>query len=201
MNRTIGSWLFMPLQPRSTVKNLIEVPSLYGNFFLTTFYAIQAIFYAANYWSLGLFFPLQAIFFGTLIAAPFLGRIWLFLMGAIFHTTGKWFGGQAKRSHLRTIVACSKIPFLIFLLFWFVFIYINPQGVFILGQGDPSPLLLTGLSFVLGAWSQALCIQSLREIQGFSFFKALINTCLAWVIYALSFFFLFFVARFIFTLN
>lgn len=192
------SWVSMSIQPRSAIREVIEAQPKFAIFSLVGFYALQAIFYAANYWSLGFLYHSGTIATAALVLAPVTGLLWLFYTGWLFQITGRWFGGKASRLRLRLAVACSKIPLLLFLPIWTYFIVADRDAAFILGAKNPSPILINGLSLLLCGWSQILRIQALREVQGFSLARAAANVLLCMFISPVISFFLFLIVRFVY---
>lgn len=184
------------MQPRSTVRLIVEVQPRYGILYLSTLYALQAFFYAANYASLALSFSMPKILLASCLMSPVLGMIWLTFMSYVFQWTGRLLGGTAKQLHLASALAWSKLPQLLFIPFWLAYLFFYPEEVFILGAGEPSPILLTALAFGIGLWSQLLRIQALRELQGFSFLRALVNAALGWFMGVIAFFGAFCLLRF-----
>ena len=173
---------------------------LRSSFSWAALYTLQAIFYASNYWSLGLFYSTGLIVSMALLAAPLFAFLWLHYMGRVFQITGKWLGGNALRTDLRAAVAQSKIPILFFVPLWFYFIFVHSKHVFILGATYPSPILINGLSLFLGFISQSIRVQAIRKLQSFSLLRAAFNAAICLLISSFIFFFLIAIVRFIYPL-
>jgi hypothetical protein len=70
--------------------------------------------------------------------------------------------------------------------------------VFVNGVSGPSSLFINFIVFILGIWSWVLLIQSVREVQGFSLLRTLLNFVFAWLISTVISFFIFFVFRYLY---
>lgn len=122
----------------------------------------------------------------------------MYLWGWVIRLTGRWLEGKAPLAHLRAAAAWSKIPTSINLVMWFILLLANPDYVFILDAGGPTLLFINFIAFILSIWSFVLLVQSIREVQGFSVSRTIINLFLAWVVFSILVFFLFAILRFIY---
>lgn len=189
-------WLSMWNQPRTTVRTLTHSRPTFGVYLLSTVYALQSLFFYANWWSLGLSFNYSPIITVSVIASPFFAVVWLYFMGYIYYLTGRIFRGNAEALYLRTCLAWSKIPYSVNLLMWFVLIFSNPNYVFIQDSLGPSSLFVNLIVLIVGIWSFVLLVQSVREVQQFSFLKALANVILAWLVSGIVYFLIFSIVRY-----
>ncbi|OGN64164.1 MAG: hypothetical protein A3E80_06005 [Chlamydiae bacterium RIFCSPHIGHO2_12_FULL_49_9] len=178
----LNPWLSMWSQPRSTIRAIVHINPSYGVIYLASMYALQGFLYFSNLWSAGLSLPLYAIVLSALVLSPLVGMAWIYMDAFVLGLTGRWLGGDAMPSHLRSVLAWSKIPFSINLLMWFILLGTNSEAAFILDGGEPSSLFINFITFVVSIWSFVLLTQSLREIQGFSISRSIANIALTKVV-------------------
>ncbi len=154
--------------------------SIYGVYALAAVFALQGLFFYANWWSAGLYLSFRAILFLGLFSSPFLGIIWLYFTSWLLFLTGKWFRGKAQFADLCKALAWSKIPMGLSLLVWVYLICKDPQFVFIQDAGEASSVWINLMTLSLTGWSFILLLQSLRKLQHFSLFLAFLNILLVW---------------------
>ncbi len=196
----MNPWFTMWTRPRQTIRTLLHAKFKISMYSLAALYALQGFFYYANYDSAGISFPFYVILIGALILCPFLGFIWIHFSSWIFHFTGRWLEGKAPRSHLQVAIVWSKIPILINLFLWLVFLIAYPNYVFILDAGGLSSVFMNLCSLISSIWSLVLLIQSLREVQSFSISRSIFNIFLAWIIFSGLIIVLLFVFRYFYIL-
>ena len=121
--------------------------------------------------------------------------------GWILGFTGKWLEGKAPVPHLRAAFAWSKIPTSISLMMWIVLLAAHPDYVFILDAIGPTSIFINLITWILGIWSFALLIQSVREVQSFSLGRAIINVVIAWILSMVFLFLVFSLLRYIYLLT
>ncbi len=194
----VNPWATMWTSPRSTVRAVVNVSPKYGVFCLAWIYALQNYLYFASYWSFGLSFSFFTILLIGVFGSPLIGLAWIYFTGWVYYVTGKWLGGAATQAHLRTAIAWSKIPASISLLMWLILMIAGAETIFINGVSGPSTLFLNFILFILGVWSLVLLIQSVREVQGFSLGKTLLNLIFAWIVSWVFVFFIFITLRFMY---
>lgn len=195
---SMNPWLSMWSQPKSTVRALVHSNAGYGVFYLASIFALQSFFFYANWWSLGLNTHFYTILLAGLILSPLIGFIWIYYLGYIFYFTGKWLGGSAPVSHLRTAIAWSKIPSSISLLMWIFLVLSSPTLVFIQDAGGPSSIFINFITLILSIWSLVLLIQGISELQEFSTLRSISNVLLSSFISTMILFLLFASLRFFF---
>ncbi|MES2274149.1 MAG: YIP1 family protein [Chlamydiota bacterium] len=178
--RGVNPWRSMWDEPRKTVRAIVLAKPTFGVFLLATLYALVNLFFLAGLWSLGLKVPFFSILIGAVLLAPLLGWAWIYIAGWVFYFTGRLLKGRAPRSHLRAAIAWSKIPAVLSLFIWVIFLVAQPEYVFIQDAGGVSSLFVDFISLSLGVWSLILLIQALREVQKFSLGRALVNILFAW---------------------
>lgn len=180
-------WLSMWTAPRKTVRKLIQTNPNYGIFWLSAAYMLQLVFYCLNFWSIGFKAPHYALIFPSLLLSPVLGFIWMFFYGWILRFTGSWFGGGAPTAHLRAALVWSRLPMILSLPLWLSLWIYDPRGVFIQHGPGIQSFLVHGSLLFFKAWSLALFVPALSEVQGFSYLRSIANTLVAWVIYTAAF--------------
>lgn len=191
-------WISMWNQPRSTVRTLTHSRPTFGVYLLSTVYAVQTLFFYANWWSLGLKFNHSAIITVSLILSPLYAFVWLYFMGYIYYLTGLVFRGKAELLYLRTAIAWSKVPYSVNLLMWFVLIFANPGYVFIQDSQGPSSIFVNLIALIVGVWSFVLLVQSVREVQQFSTIKAFLNVIFSWIASGVVYFLIFSIIRYLY---
>jgi hypothetical protein len=194
----INPWANMWTSPRSTIRTVVNINPKYGVLSLAWIYALQTYLFFASYWSFGLSFSFAAILVVGLVLSPLIGWVWIYFTGWVLYFTGAWLGGKAPMAHLRTAAAWSKIPSSISLLMWLILMIAGTDLVFINGVSGPSSLFIHFILFILGVWSLVLLILSVREVQGFSVPRTLLNIFLAWLIAWVVSFFLFLIFRYLY---
>lgn len=187
----LNPWVSMWNQPRSAIRAIAYRKPAYGVFYLSAIYALQCFFFYANWWSLGLT-PLGPFYLGLgVMLSPFLGFVWLYVMGAILSLTGRLFRGRASMAHLRSAMAWSSIPYSIALLMWLILFSVGPEPVFIHDYGMAPSIFVNLIGLIVGFWSFILLVQSVREVQSFSLIRSLLNVFLTYMLYGILFFFSF----------
>ncbi len=181
----LNPWLAMWSQPRTTIRAIVSSRPFYGRFWLPTIYALQALFFLANWHSLGLRFSFEAIVLSTFLIAPILGQVWLYTFGAGFYLSGKLLGGSAPFSHVCSALAWSHIPSCITLALWTVLLFNQTDTTFVLTIGQTETLFISFISLVVVVWVTVLIIRAFAEIQGFSILKASVNVAIVTFMYLL----------------
>lgn len=190
-------WRSMWFQPRKTIRWIVETNPSYGIFWLAGVYILQSLLFFLNFWSIGFKFSHYAILIPSFLAAPLLGVLWIWFYGWILRSTGRWFGGKAPASHIRAALAWSRLPAGLSLLVWVFLFFYRPQEMFI--QHGPGSLaaFVHALLFFFWGWTLVLFVQAIREVQHFSFFRAILNIFISWIIYSAIIFSIMLISRFL----
>ena len=130
---------------------------------------------------------LQAILLTALIGGPLMGIIGLWLGGALLRWTGGWIGGQADSRRIRTALAWANVPLLWSLILWGPALLLFGAELFttatpIIEASSMFAGLYLVFSFGIGIfslWAFVVLFHALGEVQGFSAWRALLNTILA----------------------
>ena len=184
----LNPWLSMWSQPRTTIRAIVYSAPSYGTFRLSAIYALQALFFFANWTSLGLTHSFQTILLSSLVLAPFFGLFWLYSFGTAFYLAGRLLGGQATFSYVQSAMAWSHIPASIDLALWFVLLLNQSETTFVLKIGQTETLFVIFISCVVAVWVTVLIIRSFAEIQGFTICRAFFNLIIGIVIYFVLYF-------------
>jgi len=174
-------WFSIWTKPRSTIRHVINTDPKQSLWWLATIYILQTLLFFANYHSFGLNYHTVIILIISLVLAPFVGMIWLYLFGWVLHFTGKWLGGDAPNHHVRAALAWSKVPVLINLAMWFILLIFSSSYVFVQFSSGPSMIFIQLITLISGVWSLVILIQNISEIQGFSIGRAIGNWALFFV--------------------
>lgn len=194
----LNPWTSMWSHPRVTIHFLSQNKPRYGVFLLSTLYAVQALLYFANYWSLGFSFPFPVLLGVSVLAAPFAGFAWVYLMGWLLSMIGRCLGGSASQEMMRLAASWSKLPTVITLLMWFLLLISSPGAAFLQASGGETMLFVNCISLIVFSWSFVLLIQSIRELEGFSCLRSLSLLLLSLASYYTVLFFIFMIVRFIY---
>lgn len=187
-------WFKMWTSPRSTIRQIVSTNPKKGMMFLSIIFGIQYLlgfFYSLP--EAGLFVETKYVL-ASLVFSPIVGYAWFYLQGAILYWIGKIFKGKAKYIEMVSSSAWSLVPAMAALVFWlclFLWLYIS----------IPTPnrfvnALLNIVPFSVNIWSAVLLINCLKELQEYSYGKAIGNfllsafvfgLCLLGVIYGVSY--------------
>ncbi len=186
---------------KETIKPLVRGKLSYAIYFLASIYALQNFFFCSNWWSFGLENHTAFLSILGIVLSPLIGTFWLYYMGMTYYFTGRLLKGKASFSQIQACWAFSKTPCLISLFLWFVLIYISPQNAFIQdSRGAPSILVnLSALS--IGIFSAIKLVLSIRQVQGFTVMKTLLNLFLSWILSSFFAFLIFCFLRFVLIRN
>ena len=189
----LNPWFSMWLHPRRTIRQIAATNPDRLVLFLAAVGGIVEALMNASSDSKGDNMSLQAILLTALIAGPLMGIVGLWLGGFLLRWTGGWLGGQADTRSVRTTLAWANVPLIWSLLLWIPALLLFGAELFtkatptIEASSMLSSLFLgfsTGTT-VIGIWSFVVFLHALGEVQGFSAWKALLNTILAMLAVAL----------------
>jgi len=186
----LDPWLSMWTRPRATVRRLVQTRPEHAVLLLAALGGVAQVLDRASWRNLGDHYGPGAIFLAAVVAGPIGGVITLYLFGWLISVTGRWLGGEAPPSHVRTAMAWGNLPNVAGLLLWLPALALIGQEMFtsLTPQLDAQPvlallLLPLGLAWMaLAIWSLVLLLHGLGEVQGFSAWRALGNVLLAVVL-------------------
>lgn len=180
------AFLTMWTSPRKTIRQVIDHDPDSKLFVLSLIYGLPMMFYYAQNASLGQTSSVSTILLIALIGAVIIGYIGINIGSALLYFTGKWIGGKASFKQVRASVAYSNVTNIVSIAIWLILMSMFKESVFKADFPYASSLgnfaLLMNTIFlvqlVVAVWSIVIFIASLSETQGFSSFKAVINTLL-----------------------
>jgi len=109
-DQAIDPWWRIWVQPRQTIRYLIETDPKMHFWVLVTFYGILRAVTLGMQARLGeMFTPFQMAAF-IMIAGPLSGVIGVFFTASLLELVGRVFGGVAESQHVRTVLAWATIP-------------------------------------------------------------------------------------------
>ena len=186
----LNPWFSMWAHPRRTIRQIVATnPDRLVLLLAAVGGIVQGLTSSANK-SQGDRISLSVILLVNLMIGPVMGIIGLWVGGALLRWTGGWIGGQADSRHVRTAIAWSNVPQVWGLLLWIPAILLFGAELFTTATPIiEASSLLSALYLVfsvgtmaIGIWSFVVCLHALGEVQGFSAWKALLNTILAMMV-------------------
>jgi hypothetical protein len=187
---TINPWWRIWVQPRQTIRYLIDTDPKMHFWVLVVFYGIIRAVAMGMQAGLGdIFSPSQVATF-ILIGGPLSGVIGVFLTGSLLEVVSRIFGGRAEGQHIRTVLAWATIPMSVLVILGIlpllalfgssVFASAEPQmQQFLHGRGFASEFLggglLTwraGMEIIGSLYYLVITVVGLAEIQQFGIWKA-----------------------------
>lgn len=186
----MNPWLTMWVQPRKTVRMIIDRNPRFRFFILSAIYGFPMALNFAQNLSLGASIPLWAIIVGALIVSTVLGIIGISVGTWLLQFTGRWIGGKGDFLSIRAAVAWSNVPGIATILMWLVLIGMFGSMLFntqfsnaqFYGVQAGVVFIVFLVQVVASVWGFILLLQGLAEAQGFSVWKALINVIIPFVI-------------------
>lgn len=176
-------WRDIWTKPRATIQALVAKDPSYGFKRLSWIYGITIALSFSNMFSLITLYPLWAILIGSLLLGIVFGLISITITAYILQWCGRLIGGNAPFKQVRCVVAWSNLPALINILVWILLIGVFKEQAFY--SDFPTKVTLankTGLfqlvmlgQWIATIWTFIILVQGLREIQGFSIWKGLLN--------------------------
>jgi hypothetical protein len=191
-------WFSMWFYPKTTIRKIVHINPKYGVIYLSALYMLQNFFFFLNFWSLGLETHVFSLLIPVLLLAPIVGFAWMFFYGWILKLTGRLLGGTAPASHIRAALAWSRLPAIITLVMWLFLLGVDPDSVFIQYPEGLVALFVTLILALVQIWTFVLLIESIREIQRFTWFRSICNVLLAAMIYSVIVFLCMLILRFIY---
>jgi len=195
MNSEIPSLAFNPwwriwIQPRQTIRYLIETDPKMHFWVLVFFYGIIRAIDLGMQAQLGESFTPSQVAMFILVAGPLSGILGIYFTGALLELVSRLLGGQAEGQHIRMVLAWATIPMVVLVILGFLPLVVM-FGANVFGGADPQiqPLFFGrgGTAEFLGMdlldWQVSmellgslyylvLVVIGLSEVQGFSLWKA-----------------------------
>lgn len=186
-SQVLNPWLSMWIRPRASIQQIVDDDPDHLVVLLAAIAGIGSVLDRACMKSMGDRLELPLILIIAVIAGPIGGIISLYLFGALLRWTGSWIGGAATYRHVRAAVAWSKVPLIWAMALWIPELALFGKELFtsevpIIEAKPILALMLLGfglLEITIGIWAAIIFLKCLGQVQGFSAWRALANTCLA----------------------
>jgi len=186
----INPWWRIWVQPRQTIRHLIDTDPKMHFWVLVIFYGLIRAISLGIQTSLGDIYTPRQIAAFILLAGPLAGLIGVYFTASLLELSSRLFGGKAESQHIRTVLAWATVPMVVLVIMGIlpslalfgsgVFITPSPRvGQLIQSQGSGADLISSGLM----TWSMVLeligsfyfivvTVIGLAEVQNFSLWKA-----------------------------
>ena len=169
-------WTSMLLDPKNTIRQIVDTNPHEKVLFLTVLGGFGQILSNASARGLGEFVPFHLIIFMCLIFGPISGLVSLHLGGLIMHWISHKLGGIASRDEIKAAIAWAWVPIVILLPLWIVKIIFFRHELFLSNTPiiDSQPILSTLFGFftfidlIISIWSLLILYVTLSEVNKFS---------------------------------
>jgi hypothetical protein len=178
-------------QPRRSIREALNTAPDYLVIGLACVWGVSRALDRASYKSLGDRLSLPWVLAFALGLGPITGVTMLYLFGWLVRLTGRWMGGVGSLSEIRAAIAWPHVITCWGLLLWIPELLIFGEELFT----SRTPRMDASLGLSLGllgffaieatimSWSIVAYLKCLSEVQGFSAWKALGNTILAFFVF------------------
>jgi len=175
-------WLYIWNKPRMTIRAIIDSEPEKYVLILAILAGITRILAQAFGYYMGSSYmrdivPLLVIIVASLLFGAASGLISLLISGAVLKWSGNLLGGQASAQEVRTAVAWSSVPSIVWLLLWVPLLAVfgnEMSAIYPEVNANPSVLLCGSLlGTVSGLWSGVLLIVTLSEVHRFSNWRSI----------------------------
>ncbi|HEY5234626.1 MAG TPA: Yip1 family protein [Rhabdochlamydiaceae bacterium] len=183
-------WRSIWIEPRKTIRSIVRTDAKLYFWLLSWIYAFPILLHMAQNFSLGEVYSMVLIVALAVVAAPFVGWVFLSLFAVMLLWTGRWIGGQSNYMGLRAAVSWSNVPNTINIVLWALLAI--QFGSVLFTQGfmqmdlEGSQLTLVAVIFlvqaVLAVWTLVILLNTVAEVQKFSVWKAVLNVVMPFVI-------------------
>ena len=106
-------WFSVWSHPKAAIRTVVNTNPRRSFYWLAFIYGLQILLYTANQQSLGYIAHYLVVLLFSLLLAPFVGSILLFISSWVLYFTGRWLKGKAPFSHVKAVMAWSKVPFVL----------------------------------------------------------------------------------------
>lgn len=182
-NLGINPWLKMWVEPRKTIRTIVNFDPKYRFAVLSGIYGFPMMLHIAQNLNLSDYYVTGGILIVALLLSVFAGMLGITITSALLSWTGKWIGGKAPFLNIRAAVGWSNIPNIINIVMWLIMI--AHFGGMVFNRNFPQMPFMGGemlfvlsiflVQFIMAIWSFVMLLISLSEVQGFSAWKALLN--------------------------
>ena len=162
-------WVTIWIHPKVTMRSILDnFPTRFNHIFAIGGAFTHVVAYTISWYS----WWLTAVVWVCL--SIFAGLFALYIVGGLFKWTGSWLKGQGSFQDMRSAIAWSQIPVLVFFVIEMIILWV--------AKGDGSNLFYASVLFLFSLWASIIFLCCLAEAHKFSFLKALITYILTAVI-------------------
>lgn len=187
---TRNPWLSIWVQPRETLREIIDTDPKYMLYVLYAFYGFPMALSFAQSFSLCTEFPTWSIVIAAIIVCALLGFLGVAISTWLLMVTGKWIKGKGTYQTIRAAVAWSNVPNAVTSLTWIALLAIFGGQIFCRGFSEKTFIgYQAGVVFlifltqsIVSIWGFIILLKTLGEAQGFSAWRALLNVAIPFVI-------------------
>ncbi len=182
----VNPWIKMWVEPRKTMRSIINFDPTHRFYLLSAVYGFPMLLHLAQTFSLGQMYSAAGIVIGSLILAVLVGMLGIYISSGLLFWTGKWIGGKASFTHVRSAVAWSNVTNVVNSVMWLILVGLFGTSAFLdtftqtafVGRQLTFVALIFTVQTVLAVWSFIILLKGLGEVQGFSAWKALLNVAM-----------------------
>jgi hypothetical protein len=189
-NSIINPWWRIWMQPRQTIRYLIETDPKMHFWILAVFYGVIRAFSWALQITMGDYFSPSGVAAFILIGGPIAGIIGIYLTAWLLELIGNLFGGLASGEQIRTVLAWSAIPMNVLVIIGFlpmlvlfgsrIFTTTDPQVQYFLNSQSGTAGFLgsglvtwqTSLDLIGSLYYLVIAVVCFAEVQKFGLWKS-----------------------------
>lgn len=183
-------WLSIWTEPRKTIRSIVDTDPKFGYLLLCAVYGLPLAFNLVQNFALATVVPIWAILLGSLVVCTFLGMVGISISSWLLHIFGRMIGGKGNFQEIRAAVAWSNVPNFVTVFMWFVLLGVFGAQVFnknfsemqFVGYQAGILFLVMLLESIVSIWGFIILLSTLREVQGFSIWKAILNVVIPFVV-------------------
>src|SRR5690349_1209616 len=173
-NLTRNPWFSIWIQPRETIREIIETNPKYRLFVLCALYGFPMAMSFAQSFSLGSQFPSWSLVIVGLIICTFLGFIGISISTWLLYVTGKWIKGSGTFQTIRAAVAWSNVPNAVTSITWLILLVVFGGRIFyrefsemtFVGYEAGVVFFIFLVQSIVSIWGFILLLKTLGEAQG-----------------------------------
>lgn len=186
----MNPWLSIWVQPRETMREILDTNPKYGFLILCAFYGFPMAMSFAQSFSLSSVVPTWSIVIAALVLCTFLGFVGIYISTWLLYVTGKWIKGTGSFQDIRSAVAWSNVPNVVTSITWLILLGFFGGQVFSKGFSETTfvgyqagvVFLVFLVQSIVSIWGFIILLKTLGEAQGFSAWRALLNIAIPFVI-------------------
>ena len=183
-------WLSIWTEPRKTIRSIVDTDPKFGFFLLCAVYGLPLAFNLVQNFAFASVVPMWAILIGSLVVCTFLGVIGISISAWLLQVFGRMLGGKGSFQTVRAAVAWSNVPNFVTVLMWIVLLMVFGSQVFnrnfsemqFVGYQAGILFLVMLVESIVSIWGFIILLSTLREVQGFSIWKAILNVVIPFVV-------------------